>query len=665
MTVQQILLTSISSILSTLSLYHFFMALFVSVKKKQYLYFSISTFGGAMFSFFALLLTFSDSPGSLVIYHRLRMLGLMIGTSSWFFLIYGLYFADARVPKIYFRLSLICGVTVPTSLFLSLPIHELKIQFAGAVFQYRFATMQATYSLYALIIVIFFSYSFLKILRCRDSVISKYYGAFAFIPGIIGGINDFAIIHGFLKSIMLSEYLFFSYLLSVFVFFLKQKQQDYTTLHNLNLKLEEEVQNRTKELTAANELLNVGIAEHTRAEEEMKRSKEFLDNIIESSQDCIFVTDNEGFITRVNSSFLRMVGYTNGEVNRKHIIDFTPCEPGVFETTAGESIRLSEEFIKTINTMMGRLFNNGKLENWTTYFLGKDKKIIPVEANIVLLFDETGKIIGCVGVLRDVTDIKKAEQRALVSQKMASIGVLAGSIANDFNNLLFKVMGNVSLAKDNAALDPDALNFLSEAGKALSQASKLTREFIIFSTGGEPVKETTGIEGLIHEVVDRVLNGSKVSCSYSFEDDVCPVEIDKSQVSHVFRDIVENAKEAMPLGGEINIRGEVITQHSKNSCEDLPLKDGAYLKICIRDNGTGIPVENLKNIFDPYFSTKLRGTQKGMGLGLSIAYSIIKKHDGFIHVESVEGEGTEVYIYLPAHPREAGSADKNNKGEQV
>ena len=178
--------------------------------------------------------------------------------------------------------------------------------------------------------------------------------------------------------------------------------------------------------------------------------------------------------------------------------------------------------------------------------------------------------------------------------------------------------------------------------KGYSQRAKdLTHQLLTFSKGGEPIKKLVFLPGLIKEVANFTLRGSNVKCDFSFSEDQCRAEVDEGQVSQVIQNFILNADQAMPEGGMILISADNIIVDSSNL---LPIEEGMYVKITIRDNGTGIPADHLQKIFDPYFTTK----QKGSGLGLTVSYSIIKRHGGHIEAKSEDGAGTEFSIYLPA-----------------
>jgi signal transduction histidine kinase len=255
--------------------------------------------------------------------------------------------------------------------------------------------------------------------------------------------------------------------------------------------------------------------------------------------------------------------------------------------------------------------------------------------------------VGLVGVCRDISERKNMEAELLKVRKLESIGILAGGIAHDFNNLLMTILGNISLAKylENKNLNQEKIiKVLEEAETASMRASELTKLLITFSKGGVPVKRAVSISDLIKNAVSFALNDADVTCNLMIPVDLWPVEVDEGQLKWVINNVVCNAQEATPAGGIISVMAQNITV-SEN--EGFSLKNGRYVKISIKDTGVGILKENLVKIFDPYFTTKEMSSQKGIGLGLSICYSIIKSHDGTIAVESEIGVGTTVDIYLP------------------
>jgi two-component system cell cycle sensor histidine kinase/response regulator CckA len=244
-------------------------------------------------------------------------------------------------------------------------------------------------------------------------------------------------------------------------------------------------------------------------------------------------------------------------------------------------------------------------------------------------------------VFSDITEKRRMEDELQRAQKLESIGILAGGIAHDFNNILTAVIGNLSLAKIHARPEDEIYERLNEAGKAASIAKDLTQQLLTFSKGGAPIKKVASIKEILSDTTEFALSGSNVRCRYDIPEDLWSVECDVGQISQVINNLIINAKQAMPAGGTVDLaaRNAVVAKRDK-----LPLADGKYLKIVVRDRGVGIPPEHLSMIFDPYFTTK----QRGSGLGLATTYSIVKNHGGYIRVETKEGSGTSFEVYLPS-----------------
>ncbi len=245
----------------------------------------------------------------------------------------------------------------------------------------------------------------------------------------------------------------------------------------------------------------------------------------------------------------------------------------------------------------------------------------------------------------EIAERKKVEEELIKAQRLESLGILAGGLAHDFNNLLTAILGNIDLAKDYVTQEDEISGLLTDAENASIRAKDLTQQLLTFSRGGDPVKKTIRIADIVKESVSFALRGSNVTCNFEFSKDLWLVEVDRGQISQVIHNLVLNARDAMPEGGSVIIKANNFTVGAENN---LPLLKGKYVKISFEDKGIGIAEEHLSRIFDPYFTTKNMGSQKGMGLGLAICYSIIKRHDGLITVNSMIGKGTAFTIYLHA-----------------
>ena len=225
--------------------------------------------------------------------------------------------------------------------------------------------------------------------------------------------------------------------------------------------------------------------------------------------------------------------------------------------------------------------------------------------------------------------------------RLESLGLLAGGIAHDFNNLLTVVIGNLSLARMDAKMEPESESSLRDAQNAASRAKDLTQQLLTFAKGGAPVQAAVLLQDVVREVAQFALRGSKVRCEFTIPEDLWPANVDKGQIAQVVQNIVINAMQAMPDGGviEIAMRNERVREELAQV-----LAPGDYLLITFADHGSGIAPETLGRIFDPYFTTKTHGS----GLGLATVHSIVKKHLGHISAESMPGEGTTFRIWLPA-----------------
>jgi len=261
----------------------------------------------------------------------------------------------------------------------------------------------------------------------------------------------------------------------------------------------------------------------------------------------------------------------------------------------------------------------------------------------VPLRDKNDNIIGILGAYKDITLRKRDEEELLKAQKLEALGFLAGGIAHDFNNILMAIMGNVSFAKMQLSPTDKAFERLTTAETAAAKAKDLIRQFLLFSKGGEPVITSIPTAYLIKSYTHLALSGTKSACACTIPKDLWNIEADEGQIGQALTNILMNADQAMPDGGTITVRLENVIV---NAPLDLPLNNGRYVKISITDQGSGIPEEHLCEVLDPYFTTK----EKGRGLGLTSAYSILKRHRGCMTVESTPGSGATFTLFIPASP---------------
>jgi signal transduction histidine kinase/ActR/RegA family two-component response regulator len=235
---------------------------------------------------------------------------------------------------------------------------------------------------------------------------------------------------------------------------------------------------------------------------------------------------------------------------------------------------------------------------------------------------------------------KHLEQELQRSQKLESLGVFAGGIAHDFNNLLSIIYGNLQFIEGSG----EDKELIAICLKTLNRAKAITSQLLTFAKGGVPVKKTGSLDGFLQESVKFALSGSDCVAEFDLEPGLWSLDYDEGQIGQVFDNIVINATQAMPNGGRIGISARNITVPSVR--EDGSAS-GEYVRISVRDSGIGMTPEVLERVFEPYYTTK----KTGRGLGLASAYSIVKRHDGWIDVESEPGKGSVFHIFLPASRR--------------
>jgi two-component system cell cycle sensor histidine kinase/response regulator CckA len=247
---------------------------------------------------------------------------------------------------------------------------------------------------------------------------------------------------------------------------------------------------------------------------------------------------------------------------------------------------------------------------------------------------------------RDTTERKRNEEERLTTSKLESLGTLAGGIAHDLNNILTVISGNIGLAQIEAPNDAGSLlSFLSKAGQAAQHAAHLSSQLLTFSKGGAPLKRVASISELLAQAAEFSLYGSNLRADVDIPVDLWKAEVDSGQIEQVINALMINAREAMPHGGTVRISACNMELEEKSGALVSP---GRYVKIRIADRGEGIAEDLATKIFDPYFTTKPTGS----GLGLSISYSIVKKHGGMLHLENSSPEGSTFAFYLPATDRD-------------
>ena len=361
-----------------------------------------------------------------------------------------------------------------------------------------------------------------------------------------------------------------------------------------------------------------------KSESALKESEDLYKSIYYNMSIGLYRTTPDGQILMANPALLKKLGFDSFEELAKYNI-----KDGDFQKNYNR-----QDFIDKIK-------KEGTIQGYETTWNKKDGSIIHIRESSRIVKDDKGNILYYEGTIEDITELKLAEEHMIKTQKLESVGLLAGGIAHDFNNLLTGILGNIALAKSEVDTVHEAFVCLNEAEIATLHAKDLTNQLLTFSSGGKPILVSTHIRDLIVRSTNMIIKNGNIQPIYKIDDDLKPAEIDKAQFRQVLYNIVINAEQSMPNGGVIKV-------HADNCClsdDQIPnLKAGDYLKITFTDEGVGIPPNILPKVFDPYYTTK----QSGSGLGLATVFSIIRKHQGYVTIDSILGEGTTVTFYLPA-----------------
>ncbi len=368
------------------------------------------------------------------------------------------------------------------------------------------------------------------------------------------------------------------------------------------------------------------ITERKRIEAALIESEEKYRVVVENSLESIYIAV-DGMIKFANNRAEAFTGYSQEEISSSPFIEF--IHPDDRQVVAERHIQ--------------RLKGGDVPSTYSFRIVCKSGDIKWVELAAVLITWEGKPAI--LNFLNDVTDRRRLEEERQRVEKLESVGLLAGGIAHDFNNILTSILGNISLAKTEAAPGSELQNGLEQAEKASLRAKDLTKQLLTFSKGGAPVTKLASLTELLKDTAGFALRGSNVKCHFAIPDDLWHAEIDAGQVSQVIHNLVINAQQAMPEGGTIELTAQNITlSETQKLGKGLPLKAGTYIRIAITDHGSGISRDHLLKVFDPFFTTK----QKGSGLGLATSFSIARNHGGHLSVESEPGTGSTFYLYLPA-----------------
>ncbi|MCC6524001.1 MAG: PAS domain S-box protein [Polyangiaceae bacterium] len=386
-------------------------------------------------------------------------------------------------------------------------------------------------------------------------------------------------------------------------------------------------------LTVGGRPCMVGIFRDTtarkRTEQRLRDSEALVRTILDTVDEGFVVIDRDYRVLIANRAYAAQAGRPAHEVVGRHCWELVhrasrPCWEGEETCAVREVLR------------------DGEPHSAVHQHTDADGRALFVENKAFAIKDDAGRVSAVIETINNITERRLLDEERLRTQKLESIGTLAGGIAHDFNNLLQGVFGFISIAEMTIGERDKALAMLAQAQKSLQAAVGLTTQLLTFSKGGAPVKRRIALRSVVESAARLALSGSRADCTIDIDPALAAVDADEGQIGQVIQNIVLNADQAMPDGGRIEITGRNIPAGAR----ELPpsLADRDCVEIAVRDTGVGIPAASVDRIFDPYFTTK----EKGSGLGLATSYSIVKGHDGVVTVRSEVGRGTVFRVFLPA-----------------
>ena len=385
--------------------------------------------------------------------------------------------------------------------------------------------------------------------------------------------------------------------------------------------------------------IELDITERKRAEEALRESEHRYRVLHESLRDAFVRVALDGRIIECNDLYCQMLGYSREELRELSYQDLTPERWRAFE----------ENIVRT------QIVPRGYSDVYEKEYRRKDGTVIPVELRTILSRDAAGNPEAMWGIIRDISERKRDEERLRQAQKLESVGLLAGGVAHDFNNLLVGVLGYSSLAREMLVPDHPAFELLGGVIKTGEQLAHLTRQMLAYSGKGRFFVEMLDISAVVREISDLIRPSvpKKVTLRLELEEGLPPFQADRGQVQQVLMNLALNAAEAIgSRDGRITVRTRaqrVDNSYIRAHPEAAGLQPGSYIVLEVEDTGCGMDDSVKAKIFDPFFSTKFTGR----GLGLAAVSGILRGHQGAIVVSSQPGIGSSFTVLFPAAARPA------------
>ena len=382
------------------------------------------------------------------------------------------------------------------------------------------------------------------------------------------------------------------------------------------------------------------ITERKRAEEALRIAEKTFRDLLETIQLVAILLDREGSITFCNDYLLHLTGWEQEEVFGRNWFDvFIPYE---------EKEKMKKVFTSVIT---GEKVHS----HYENCIVARNGRVFLISWNNTVLHDLEGKISGTASIGIDITERKNLEAQLRQAQKMEAVGQLAGGIAHDFNNILSAIVGYAYLLQARMGINDPSRDDVEQILESAHRAAEVTHSLLAFSK--KQSINTTPV--LINDVVKRSekllsrVIGENITINTSFSGDEVECMADAAQIEQVLMNLATNARDAMPLGGRLTFSTACVEMDQSFIRDHGYGRMGMFALISVSDTGIGMSKETAAKIFEPFFTTKETG--KGTGLGLAMAYGIVKQHDGYIEVHSELGKGTTFNIYLPAAESKGGA----------
>lgn len=370
------------------------------------------------------------------------------------------------------------------------------------------------------------------------------------------------------------------------------------------------------------------VTARARAEADLVRALGLGSTILDSIEDHIMILDaRDHTVVDANRAFLDAYGLTREQVSGKICSLITHGH-------AAPCLGPEEQ------CPLGSLLDTGVRARAEHVHHTADGRERIVEVSVHPIKTRDGTVERVVHISRDITERRLKDKEARKAQKLESLGILAGGLAHDLNNIITVILGNLSLLRSRADLGSESLELVDEAQAACALARGLSGELLTFAKGGSPITVVMDLRPVIKEAAAFAARGTSTRCVFALGGSPLPVAIDKDQIARVVQNLIINAAQAMPGGGEITVRASLV---ELAALDDQSPPAGRYVRLSVEDQGTGIEPALLSKIFDPYFSTK----GVGRGLGLATCYSIMSKHGGHIAAELLPGTGTAFILHFP------------------